>query len=67
VRPEGLNQGIIPVTPLEIETATFRLVAQCLNELHHGVLHIRFQSEKSGRNFSVVKKSGWEDNIKKQF
>jgi hypothetical protein len=35
VRPEGLGQWKFPMTPLEIETATFRLVAQCFNQVRH--------------------------------
>jgi hypothetical protein len=37
VRPEGLFQGNIPTTPSGIESATFRLVAQCFNQLGHRV------------------------------
>ena len=49
MRPEGKCQLKIPITPLGIEPATYRLVAQCLK----GILHIHFNFQEKERVLNV--------------
>ena len=77
VRPKGLGQWKIPVTPTGIETATFRLVTQCLNQLRHRVppcdewgglisraVHRVLVGKPEGERPLGRPRRRWEENIK---
>jgi hypothetical protein len=62
MRPEGLSQLKILVTPSEIEPTAFRLLAQCLNQLSHSV-HSTQRSIHSLENSQIRLKFSYNYNL----
>jgi len=68
VRPEGFSQWKITMTTLGIKPMTFWLVAQCLNQLCHSVLHrhrwekwiLKWVLEEQGVSVSIGLISLWK-------
>ena len=59
-RPEGWSQWKMPMTTSAIEPATFRLVAQCDNQLRHHIalLHSAHRANMKSRKSQILKQEG---------
>ena len=65
VRPEGLCQWKIQITPLRTEPATFRIVAQSLKQLRHHVLPFQDWRPLGNTSIYVLTKSVQQHDLKK--
>jgi hypothetical protein len=63
MRPEELSQLKNPMTSSRNETATFGLLAQCLNQLHDRVANTNFVADGIVIHFSLVISWGISEKI----